>query len=108
MKRSWLKNKSDKTNDPTDIRNYKKQRNYAVNINKETKLEYFRYLSKYESNDNKPFWVNCKPCFTNKHSKTDTNIKLSENGQLILKNSEIVNTFNDHFGSTVDNLGLNH
>ena len=53
MKRSRLKNKTNKTKDPTDIRIIK-----IVNLNKEAKLEYF---SKYESNDNKPFWVNCKP-----------------------------------------------
>ena len=88
-----------------DIRNYKKQRNYVVNLNKEAKLDYF---SKYESDDNKPFWVRCKPYFTNKHSKADTDIMLSENGELILKNKEIANTFNDHFGSIVDNLGLDH
>ena len=73
-----------------------------MNLNKEAKLEYF---SKYESNDSKPFWVNCKPYFTNKHSKADTDIMLSENGELIL---EIANTFNDHFGSIVNNLSLDH
>ena len=93
MKSSRLKNKANKTKDTTDIRNYKKQRNYVVNQNKEAKLEYF---SKHESNDNKPFWVNCKPYFTNTHSKADTDIMLSENGELILKNKEIAN--NDHFG----------
>ena len=82
MKRSRLKNKANKTKDPTDIKNYKKQRNYVANLNKEAKLEYF---SKFESNGNKPFWVNCKPYFTNKHSKADTDIMLSENGELIVK-----------------------
>ena len=74
MKRSKLKNKANKTKDPTDIRNCKKQRNYVMN--KEAKLEYF---SKYESDDSKPFWINCKPYFTNKHSEADTDIMLSEN-----------------------------
>ena len=105
MKRSKLKNKANKTKDPSDIKNYKKQRNYVVNLNKEAKLEYF---SKYESDDNKQFWVRCKPYFTNKHSKADTDIMLSENGELILKSKEITNTFNDYFGSIVDNLGLDH
>ena len=73
--------------------------------NKEAKLEYF---SEYESNYNKLFRLNCKPYFTNKHSKADTDIILSENGELILKNKEILNTFNDHFGCIVDNLGLDH
>ena len=43
--------KANNTKDPIDIRNYKKQRNYVVNLNK-AKLEYF---SKYNSNGNKPF-----------------------------------------------------
>ena len=46
MKRSRLKNKVNKTKDPTGIRNYKKQKNYVVNLNKD---------SKCESNDNRPF-----------------------------------------------------
>ena len=33
---------------------------------------------------------------------------LSENGELTLKNKEIANTFNDHFGSFVNNLSLDH
>ena len=105
MKRSRLKNKANKTKDPTNIKNYKKQRNYVAKLNKEAKLEYF---SKLESNDNKPFWVNCKPYFTNKHSKADTDIMLSENGELILNNKKIANIFNDNFGSIVESLGLDH
>ena len=31
---------------------------------------------------------------------------LSENGELILKNKEIANIFNDNFGSIVNNLGF--
>ena len=31
---------------------------------------------------------------------------LSENGELILKNKKIANTFHDHFGSIVDKLSL--
>ena len=58
MKRSRLKNNANKTKGPTGIRNYRKQRNYVVNLKKAAKLEYF---SKYESNCSKPFWLNCKP-----------------------------------------------
>ena len=31
---------------------------------------------------------------------------LSENGELIIKNQDIANTFKDYFGSTVKNLNL--
>ena len=105
MKRSRLKTKANKTKDLADIRNYNKQENCVVNLNKEAKFE---YISKFESNDNEPFWVNCKPYFTNKHSITDTYILLGEYGELILKNKEIANTYNDHFRSIVDNLSFDH
>ena len=105
MKRSRLKNKANKTKDPTDIKNYKRQQSYIANLNKEAKLEYF---SNFESNGNKPFWLNCKFYFTNKHSKPDNDIMLSENGEIILKNKEIANIFNDYFESIVKHLGVNH
>ena len=105
MKRSRLKNKANKTKNHLDIRNYKKQRNIVVNLNKEAKLQYF---SNYDSTNTKPFWENCKPYFSNKHSKADTDMILSENGDLILKNDKIANTFNDYFGSIVENMNLHH
>ena len=52
MKWSKLKNKANKTKLLTDIRNYKKQRNYVVNLNKNVKFEYF---SQYDFKDGKHF-----------------------------------------------------
>ena len=40
MKRSRLKNKVNKTKKPIDISNFKKQRNYVVNLNKQAKFGY--------------------------------------------------------------------
>ena len=74
-----------------------------MNLNKNTKCEYF---SRYNCKDGKPFWVNCKPYFSNKHSKADNDIVLNKDWELILKNEEIANTFNDYFGSIVENLNL--
>ena len=105
MKRSKLKNKANKTKLPVDINNYKKQRNYVVNLNKSAK---FGYFNRYDCKDGKPFWVTCKPYFSNKHSKADNNIVLNENRELMLKSKEIADTFNNHFGSIVDNLNLQH
>ena len=48
--------------------------------------------------DNKPFWEKCKPYFTNKHSKADTDIMLNENGELLLKDKDIADTFNEYLG----------
>ena len=104
MKRSKLKNKANKTKNPIDIVNYKKQRNYVTKLNKTAKLEYFNNLKL--GKDNKPFWEKCKPYFTNKHSKADTDIMLNENGELLLKDKDIADTFNEYFGSIVESLDL--
>ena len=82
MKISKLKNKANKTKLPVDINNCKKKRNYVVNSDKSAKFEYF---NRYDYKDGKPFWVTCKLCFPNKHSKTDNDIVLNENGELTLK-----------------------
>ena len=63
-------------------------------------------VSRYDWKDGKPFWVNYKPCFWNKHS--DNDIVLNEDGKLTLKNKEIANTFNDYFDTIVENLNLEH
>ena len=41
MKRSQLKNKANKTKYPKDISKYKKQRNYMVKLNNQSKQEHF-------------------------------------------------------------------
>ena len=92
MIRSRLKNKANKTKSRDDIINYKKQRNEVVKLNKKSKFEYF--------------WVNCKLYFSNRNSKADINIRLSENSELIMKNQDIANTFKDYFQSFVENLNL--
>ena len=104
MKRSKLKNKANKTKNPLDIIDYKKQRNYVTKSNKTAKLEYFNKLKL--DKDNKPFWEKCKSYFANKHSKADTDIMLNENGELLLKDKDIADTFNEYFGSIVESLDL--
>ena len=79
--------------------NYKKQRNYKTKLNKTAKPEYFNNLKL--GKDNKPFCQKCKPYFTNKHNKADTDIILNENGKLPLKDKDIAVAFNDYFGSIV-------
>ena len=51
-----------------------------------TKKGKLQYFNKSVSNDNKPYLVKCKLYFTNKRIKTDTDIVLRENGELVLQN----------------------
>ena len=54
MKRSMLKNKANRSKDPVDIANYKKQHNLVVSSNPQAKSEYFNEVSNTESS--RPFW----------------------------------------------------
>ena len=70
MKRSRLKNKVNRSKDPVDIANYKKQRNLVVPLNRQAKsTKYFNEVSNTESS--RPFWETCKPHFSNKHARGD-------------------------------------
>ena len=87
MKRSRFKNKANRSKDPVDIANYKKQRNLAVSLNRQTKSKYFNEALNTESS--RPFWETCKPCFSNKHARGDSKIMLIENDKMLLRNKEV-------------------
>ena len=77
--------------------NCKKQRNDMTKLNKTAKLE---YLNNFKlGKDNKLFWKKWKPYFTNKHSRAGAEIMLNENGELILKDENVSDTFNEYFES---------
>ena len=66
MKRSQLKSKASKTQNGTDILNYKKPKSCLVKLNNQCKIDHFDRLN--PEKDSKPFWKSCKPYFSNKHS----------------------------------------
>ena len=76
-----------------------------MNLNKNTKFE---CSSWYDCKDSKPSWVNCKAYFSNKYSQGYNVIVLNEDGELILRNKEVRNTFNDNFDSIIENFNLEH
>ena len=113
MKRSALKRKASRTKQQEDIANYKKQRNFAVKLNKETKVMYFNNLD--TSKNSKPFWDKCRPYFSNKRAHRDSKIILIEKEEittntneiveketLLVNNDEIAKAFNKHFVETVE------
>ena len=93
MLRSKVKNKANRTKSDADIVAYKKKRNYVVALNQKSKYNYFNNLD--VSKGVKPFWKTCKPYFSKKYSRGDTSIILIAKNELIFKNTEIANSFND-------------
>ena len=99
MKRSQLKNKANKTKDPKDTLKYKKQSDYVVKLNNQSKQEHFHSLNSFL--DLKLFWKNYKPYFSNKHS-----FALNKNGEILTENIKIAKTFNSYFESVTVFLEL--
>ena len=99
-----LKNRANKTQNATDVSNYKKQRNYKVKLNNQCKKDHFDRLNpkKYS----KPFWKSCKSYFSNKHSFRESKIALSKNGEFSTENNKIAKTFNSFFETVTDSPNL--
>ena len=104
MKRSQLKNKANKTKDPKVILKYKKQRNYVIQLNSQSKQEHFDRLNPFL--DLKPFWKSCKLYISNKHSFGESKIALNESREILTENMKIAKTFNSYFKSVTDSLEL--
>ena len=102
MKRSCLKNRANKTNDPLDHQLYKKQRNYVVNLNKQAKRSFF---SKTVSSS-KSFWNQTKPFFSNKGGTKEEKIFLLEGENLVTEDNDVANTLNKYFVNIAASLPI--
>ena len=104
IKKSRLKNKANRSKDPVDIANYKKQHNLVVLLNRQSESKYFNEVS--NTKISRPFWETCKPYFSNKHARGDSKIMLIENDKMLLKHEEVTKEFNQYFGHITDSLDL--
>ena len=89
----------------TSRKEYKRQRNFCVNLLKKTKKDHFANLDVNSVLDNRKFWQNFKPLFSNK-VKAKTTIKLIENDETIDNEIKIAKIFNEYFVNNVKNLGI--
>ena len=54
----------------------------------------------------KPFWDVCGHYFSIKHSRGDTNITFSDKDELVLKDIDMKNAFNENYGRIFPPLHL--
>ena len=104
MKRSKFENKANKTKSVDDFIKYKKQRKLVVKLNKNCKKEFLDNLE--FKNNSKSFWDKCKPYFSSKDSKGDSDVLLIEKDELLLKNKKVAHVFNSHFQSISASVDL--
>ena len=104
MHRAKLKNKYN-TN-PTELNHlhYKKQRNYCLNLLNKTKKEYYTNLDLSIFKDNKTFWKNIQPLFSDKQKVRQRNIILIEDDLVISENSIAAEKLNNYFIDVIENL----
>ena len=91
MLRSKLKNIFTKNKTHFNWQKYKHQRNFCLNLLRKTKKQYFAKLA-----DNKLFWKNVKPYFSDK-GPNSTRITLIETDKIITDEKQIANIMNEHF-----------
>ena len=103
MNLSRLKNKANKNKLVDDLIKYNKQRNLVAKLNKNCKKKTV-FDDIQIKNNPKPFWDKCKPHLSNKHSKGDSHILLTEKDELSLKNKKVADVFNSYFQSITDSL----
>ena len=97
MKRSRLKNKTNKSGKEEEKRLYNIQQNKVSKLTNKLKKTYFKEKL-LKGNNVKDFWNYCKPSFTNKGICNDDRIILVENDKKNLnKDSDIFETFNTYF-----------
>ena len=94
VRRSRLKNISNKTRSAENWDNYKKQRNFCVDLLRKIKRSYFEQINIKDIIDNKKFWKTIKPFFSNEGLNSNK-LMLIENDKLISEEPLLARTMNE-------------
>ena len=105
MVRSRLRNKfiKCKTSESRDA--YRKQRNYCVTLLRETKKRFYENLNPKFIRDNKKFWKQVKPFFSDK-TPSISKIILVEGDEIISDSTKCAELMNHFFSDVATNLNI--
>ena len=105
MTRSRLHNRYIKNPTPENKIKYTKYRNYCTGLFRKEKKSYYNNLDIKHITDNKQFWKNVGPLFSDKHFSSQK-ITLVEDGEIISNDGTIAEIFNKYFANIVDTLDI--
>ena len=105
MVRSRLRNKSLKLKTEDARIAYKKQRNVCVSLLRKTKKNFYELLNPGLISDNKKFWKQVKPFFSDKPQNRG-NIMLQEGKEVITNPATCEEIFNQFFVDVIKNLDI--
>ena len=98
MKRASLRNVYLKKRTEATKTTYNYQRNICVSLPRKSKRSYFKNLNVKLVRDNKKFWKNVAPLFSNK-IKSKERITLTENENIISSDKKVAETFHEFFSN---------
>ena len=105
MVRSRLRNKYLKSKIIESREAYKTQRNYCVNLLKQVKRDFYEHLNPALISDNKKFWKQVKPFFSDKTPR-NSNSMLSDGNEMISSPRKCADIFNNFLIDSIKNLGI--
>ena len=112
MKRTRLLNKYRKNKNGENENAYKKQRNLCTKLLKKTKATYYGNLKPSNVTDNKKFWKNVKPLFSDKCVSADNITLIEKTGvlkeEIISDDKTLANIFNTFFNGAVKSLNIDY
>ena len=94
MVRSKLRNRYNKKTNMQSLISYKKQRNICTNLLKKIKFNFYNNLNPASISNNKTFWKNVKPMFSDKRT-SNININLVENNDVISDDNKVAESYAD-------------
>ena len=103
-KRSRLRNKFLKDPAKENELLFKTQRSKYLSLRRKCIKSYFQDVTKKGLVTNKSFWNFVKPFLTDKSCDTQNDVMLINNGKVIIEESDLVETFNDHYINIVEKL----
>ena len=103
MHRSRLKNRYIRKRNDKSLQNYKKQRNFSVDVLRKTKTEYFKNLNVKDLSDNYKFWKTIKPYFSNKGLNSNK-LLLKEKCYLVSDKKELATIMKNFFNNITKDL----
>ena len=106
MNRAKLKNIYNKTPTEENYLLYKKQRNYCTNLLKRVKKDYYNNLNLNIFKDNKTFWKNIRPLFSDKQKGCQKEFILIENDLVTSDEKAIADKLNNYFLDVIKNLDI--
>ena len=96
MSRSRLRNRYTKNPTIENLREYKRRRNYCVNLLKKSKKAYYQSINIKMLSHSRNFWKNIKPFFSEKQKQLSKPI-LVEKNEIVSNDKDITEIFNKFF-----------